>query len=81
MAELIPIVLTLEVTEVQKRVIAIDLDDYERDIGTRELTPEQLVEFIKLTPNWSDRFDGPDVLELDIVEAEALPVTAGEPPR
>lgn len=81
MAELIPIRVTLEVTELHRHIIAIDLDDYERDIGTRELSSERLVEFLKLTPNWGDRFDGTDVLELDIVEAEGLPITAGEPPR
>lgn len=83
MPEIVPLIITLEITKHERRIIAIDLDDYERDTGTRRLTPELLVDFIRMTPNWAKNLgaDDEDVLELDIVTVEPAQVQTGEPPR
>lgn len=83
MPELIPVIVTLEVTKLERRLVAIDLDDLERDLGTREPVPGLLAALIKATPNWQQRFGADDgnVLEIDVVDAQPQPVQAGEPPR
>lgn len=83
MPELIPVLVTLEVTKLERRLIAVDLDDYEHDMGDRQVTEEGLERLIQLTPDWEKRFgsDDADCLEIGLVRAEAHPVQEGEPPR